>query len=94
MNFTELIGKAIDIINPLLVIMVALAMLVFFKGLVQFIAKSGDAKNHADGRNLMVWGLIGIFVMVSVIGILNFAYNDLGFNRQRNFSLPTLPQNP
>jgi len=90
MNFTELVGKFVDIINPLITIMVGLALLVFFKGLIGFIAKSGDAKSHAEGKSLMIWGLVGIFVMVSVFGILRFAFGELGF---RNFAVPTLPVN-
>ncbi|OHA91206.1 MAG: hypothetical protein A2758_01900 [Candidatus Zambryskibacteria bacterium RIFCSPHIGHO2_01_FULL_49_18] len=89
-NFTDLVRLFIDLINPLITILVALALLVFFKGLVGFIAKSGDAKTHAEGRSLMIWGLIGLFVMVSIFGILRFAFNEFGF---RNFAVPTLPVN-
>lgn len=90
-DFPQLIGLFIGIINPILVLLVAVAILVFFKGLVVFMSKSGDSKSHADGRNLMVWGLIAIFVMVSVFGIIRFAYNDFGFKNP--FGLPTLPEN-
>jgi hypothetical protein len=92
MTFAQLVGKFIDIINPILVLLVAVAMLVFFKGLVSFIAKSGDEKSHADGRNLMVWGLIALFVMISVFGILRMAYGEFGFNQPFKFP-PTLPVN-
>lgn len=91
MTFADLIAKFIDIINPILTLLVAVAMLVFFKGLVGFIAKSGDEKSHAEGRSLMVWGLIALFVMVSTIGILRFAFRDLGLGG--TFAIPTLPQN-
>lgn len=87
-NFTELIRLFLGIINPLLIILVGLALLAFFKGLIAFIYNSGDQKNHEAGRNLMIWGLVGIFVMVSFLGILRMAYRDLGF---KNFGLPSLP---
>lgn len=90
-DLPSFVGFLIGIINSLLVLLIALALLVFFKGLVSFIAKSGDAKSHQDGKNLMIWGLVGLFVMVSVFGILQFAYNDFGFGRP--FGLPTLPIN-
>ena len=88
-NFSELVSKFVGIINITLPVLVALALLVFFKGLVAFIAKSGDAKSHAEGKNLMVWGLIGLFVMISVFGIVELLYGDFGFSRP--FGLPTLP---
>jgi hypothetical protein len=90
-NFRELVKIFLDIINPLLVIIVALSLLVFFKGLVGFIAKSGDAKSHEDGKSLMIWGLIGLFVMISVWGILRMIYADFGFSRP--FGIPLLPMN-
>ncbi len=92
-NFTELVRIFINIINSLIVVVVGLSLLVFFKGLVSFIMKSGsgDAKSHADGRNLMIWGIIALFVMVSVWGILRFFYADFGFARP--FGIPLLPMN-
>lgn len=90
-DFQGLVGIFLDLINFTLPILVALALLVFFKGLVGFIAKSGDAKNHEEGRNLMVWGLVGLFVMVSIFGILRFLVTDFGFTARTNF-LPLLPQ--
>ena len=88
-TFKELIGLFLDLINPILGLMVGFALLAFFKGLVSFIAKAGDARSHEAGRSLMVWGIIGLFVMVSVFGILRFFYSDFGFSRP--FGLPLLP---
>ena len=88
-DFKSLVKLFIDLANPLLAVLVGLALLVFFKGLIAFIAKSGDEKTHQDGRNLMVWGVIALFIMVSVFGILQFVYKDFGFTRP--FGLPTLP---
>jgi ABC-type dipeptide/oligopeptide/nickel transport system permease subunit len=90
-NFTELIQIIIDIINPVLTVLIALAVLVFFKGLVQFIAKSGDEKSHAQGKSLMIWGLIALFVMVSVFGIVRVIYGEFGF--REGFGIPLLPVN-
>jgi hypothetical protein len=76
-------------INPLLYIVAGLALLAFFWGLVKFISRAGDDKSHAEGKNLMVWGLIALFVMVSVYGILRFFYHDLFPGA---FVIPILPQ--
>lgn len=91
-DFKGLIDIFLNLINITIPVIVALALLVFFKGLVAFIAKSGDEKSHAEGKNLMVWGLVALFVMISVWGIIKFFYADLGFSRP--FGLPTLPINP
>ena len=89
-NFGELINVFLDLIELIIPVIAALALLVFFYGLAKFIAKvGGDKKAISEGRNLMIWGLIALFVMVSVWGILRFAYNDIGFTQ---FGVPLLPQ--
>lgn len=91
-NFSDIVGIFTGLIDITLPVFVALALLVFFKGLIAFIAKSGDAKNHAEGRSLMIWGLVALFVMVSVFGILRFARTDIGFRNPFGDILPLLPQ--
>lgn len=87
-TFVDIINIFLDLIQLTIPVIAGLALLVFFKGLAAFIAKAGDEKNHAEGRNLMVWGLIALFVMISVWGIIRFVYTDIGFT---NFGLPLLP---
>jgi len=78
MNLQTLIKSSGAVINILIGIMVGLAVLVFFWGLVVFIFKSGDVESHTEGKNRMIFGVIGLFVMVSVWGIIQFVSNDLG----------------
>ena len=60
-------------VQTLTVLAVALALLFFFWGLAQFILKSGDAASHEEGKNKMVWGVIALFVMVSIWGIVGLS---------------------
>lgn len=64
-------------IDLLIVIMAGLALLVFFWGLVKFISKAGDAKAVDEGKTLMIWGVIALFVMISVWGIIRFIQGEL-----------------
>lgn len=62
-----------DLINPAIGVLVAIGLLVFFWGLVKFIFRiGGDEKAVEDGKRLMGWGLVALFVMVSVWGIIAF----------------------
>ena len=61
------------LINPLIAILVGLALLASFWGLLKFMFKiGGDEKPLEDGKTIMKWGLIAMFVMLSVMGIINF----------------------
>lgn len=56
------------IVKSLIPILVGVALLVFFWGIVQYLFT--DAKEK--GSKLMFWGIIALFVMVSVWGLVNF----------------------
>jgi hypothetical protein len=57
----------------------SLAVLAFFYGIVEYIwaKRKGDTKGVADGNKFMVAGLIALFVMFSVYGIIKLAQNTL-----------------
>jgi len=60
-----------DLINLATPVVVALALLYFFWGLAQYILNAGNEEKKKDGRNIMIWGLLALFIMVSVWGIIN-----------------------
>ncbi len=76
----SLIDGITGVFKTLIPIMLSLAMLVFFWGLVKFINHADDEKAVAEGKGLMVWGMIGIFVMVALWGIVGFIQNQLGLD--------------
>jgi hypothetical protein len=57
----------------------AIALLVFILGVAKFIRSSGNEKEIKDSKNLLIWGLIGIFVLMSVWGIVAFLRSEFGF---------------
>ena len=63
-----------------LVIGVGIALLGFFWGLAMFIfsAGAGDEGKRAEARSIMIYGVIALFVMVSVWGLVGFLGNTVG----------------
>ncbi len=82
----------IDLINTATPVLAGIGILVFFWGLAKFIKNSGDAKNHEDGKNLMIWGVLGFFIMFAVWGLIRFGQASLGFD-SKPFGIPSLPTN-
>jgi len=74
----ELIVSIGEIVKLAIPIAVGAALLFFFWGLAKFILKSGDPKAKEEGRNIMIWGVVALFVMVSVWGIVGFIQRNLG----------------
>ena len=89
-NFGELVNIFVNLIRAALPLVMGLAVLVFLWGLVKFVSRvGGDVKAVEEGKKLMIWGLVALFVLISVWGILRFFYSSLGFSRP--FGLPLLP---
>ena len=61
-----------SLLRQVIVIIFGLAMIYFFWGTSQFILNSGDAKKREEGKQKMLWGIIALFVMFSIFGILRF----------------------
>ena len=79
-----LIGKVkTSIVNPLMLLLMALAAVYFLYGVYEFIANFDSEEKRAAGRQHMLWGVIGLFIIVSVFGIINLIY--------KTFDIPTQP---
>lgn len=62
------IGGLIELATP---IVVALALLYFFWGLATYILNQGSEEKKKQGREVMIWGILALFIMVSIWGIIN-----------------------
>ncbi|HYC83529.1 MAG TPA: hypothetical protein VEB60_03250 [Candidatus Paceibacterota bacterium] len=60
-----------EILQPIVGVLFAAAVLIFFWGVVEFIAGAENPKARDLGKQHMIWGVVGLFIMVSVNGILN-----------------------
>jgi len=82
-----------DIIGFLTPVVVALALLYFFWGLAKFILSAGDEVDSKKGRDMMIWGIIALFVMVSVWGIINLLGDTLNIQQGDTIIVPSVPLN-
>jgi len=53
-----------------------LALLFFFYGVAKYIWSEGQGKE--DGRKIMIWGVVALFVMSSIWAIVFFISSELG----------------
>ena len=66
-------------------LLITIALVMFFVGVIRFIANAGDAQKRQEGRDAMLWGIIALFVMLSIFGILAMLTNTFGFS---TFAIP------
>ena len=77
-------------IAQLAVLMIAFALVAFLWGVTKYIASGADEEKRTNARNLIVYGVIGLFAMVAVWGLVYFIGNTIGV--QPGSSLTTVPQ--
>jgi FtsH-binding integral membrane protein len=75
------------LISKLIPLVIGAAVLVFLWGILKFVIASSE-EDKAKGRQFMIWGVIGLFVMVSVWGLVNFFRNTLGLTGGANTPPP------
>ena len=76
------------IVQPSIRLVFAAGFLVFLWGLVQFLLASREGKIDNEGKQHMLWGVIGMFIMVAVGGILTMITSTFGIDSTGN-SIPT-----
>jgi hypothetical protein len=88
------IGKISSFINSTLIpLLFGVALLVFLWGIFKyFILGGGDEGKREEGKQLMLYAIIGFVVMVSVFGIVNMIANGLGFSDDEKIeNIPDVP---
>lgn len=86
----SVLDKTGNLIGTATPIIVALALLYFFWGLARYILNSGDEEKKAEGRNIMIWGIIALFVMISVWGLVNILANTFSVNDGSRIDIPSV----
>ena len=80
----SLLVTASRFLNGVIGLFITLAIVVFFWGLISYLMQVGEKKS--EGLQIMVWGVLAIFVMVSLWGIIRVLQSTFGV--QNNAAIP------
>ena len=79
-SFKAFVCLILKILNPIPPILVALAMIYFFWGVGKYMNSGGDAEKLQNGRITIIFGIIGLFVILAVWGLVALIQGGLGLN--------------
>ena len=74
------------IINPLISLLFALAVVYFLYGVFEFLMNQDNEEAKTKGKSHMVWGIVGITIMMGVwtiLGMIINTFNIKGIDPQR-----------
>ena len=82
-----------NIVDAVIPFVIGLGVLVFIYGVFNFVTSAGDEEARAGAKQLIIWGIIGIFVMVSVWGLVNILSGTFNLDKAvvippENFTIP------
>ena len=66
------------VVQPLLVLLFGVAFIIFIWGVVAYIRNSDSDKDRAEGQQSILWGLVGMVIMISAFGIINIIQGTIG----------------
>lgn len=90
----DFIGKvSANIINPAIEFAFIIALVVFLWGVLQFIRNANNEKKRDEGKDHIMYGLIGFLIMFGVYAIVNIIGRTFGVgvnlsNDQQTFNPP------
>jgi len=75
-------GKVLDpvisnVVYPIIWLLFAVGIFMFAWGVAQMIMKADDVTARDEGKRHMLWGAIGMFIMVSAWGIVYLVSNTI-----------------
>jgi ABC-type phosphate transport system permease subunit len=84
-GFEGLMGRINKhLINPLITVLFALAFVQFILGLFKFFGNKDNSEELETGKRHMLWGSVGMAIMVSVFGIMSFLSTTVGVGNVGN----------
>jgi hypothetical protein len=70
-ELSEILSSIFGLLNTIVVLLMLLATVVFIWGLVKYLFSGGDEDAIKEARQLIIWGIISLSVMVAAWGFVN-----------------------
>lgn len=92
-NAQTLIDRIGGLIDALIPIAASLALLFFFWGIVKYIWNSGNESEQEEGRKIIARGIIALFVIAAIFGIIELLSTIIGVGTGGTLDPPVVDPN-
>jgi len=86
------------ILNPLIEFSFVIALGVFLFGVMEFIRSSDNEEGRRKGKQHMLWGIVGLLIMLTVFGVITLLLSTFGIqgvkinNKEQTFNPPPIQE--
>jgi predicted membrane channel-forming protein YqfA (hemolysin III family) len=85
-----LLCKFGTLLNAIVPVLIALGVVYFVWGVITYVV-SNDEEAKKAGRDRIIFGIIGLAVIIGVWGLVNLLRNTFGLNNNQQIQIPTVP---
>jgi hypothetical protein len=85
-----LLCKIGDLLNLVVPILILLGVVYFVWGVITYVI-SDDEEAKKKGRDRMIFGIIGLVVIVGLWGLVHLVTNSFGLSNSSTITYPTVP---
>ena len=73
--FTDFLNQTGGALNTIIVFLFLVATVMFLFGVLRYITAGGDEEKVKEGRNMILYGIIGLAVMIALWAFVNVGIN-------------------
>ena len=75
-DLQSLISQINGILNTIIPFLVGLAVFIIIWGVFKYLSGAGDEEQRAEAKQFIIYGVLGVFLMVSIWGLVNILVNS------------------
>ena len=79
-TLTNAVNSFTKVVDALIPFFLAIAVVVFIYGVIMYVLKAGDPEGRKNAQGYIIYGIIGIVVILSIYGIVALIQGTLGIN--------------
>ncbi|MEK7208014.1 MAG: pilin [Patescibacteria group bacterium] len=82
MTIKEFLQKLVDVLDVIVPFIIGLAVVVIVWGIFLYLTKAGEEEKRLEARRYILFGIIGVFFMLSIWGFVNILDDTFDLTRQ------------
>jgi hypothetical protein len=93
-NINQLSTKFTGILNTITVLLISLAVVWIIISVVRYLIAGGDSEKRKEGGLRILWGIVGLFVIVSIWGLVSILTNSFATTNTASQGIQNVQINP
>ena len=77
MTIAQILQRIEAVVRQLTSLLFIVATVVFLWGVILYVIAGSDEKKIETAKSFLIWGLIGLFVMVAMWGLVNAVFTTI-----------------